>query len=1118
MRTQDIRLTGINRAASEQDSVNGGCEELINMRLENGALRPVGRKQKILFPESVSVPSMLRIYIHRIGGTKNYIGVYVSSGNTYVVRLSVASYRYTVSGSPILTISGDANADVDIRFIDNLMIVASGKDSKIRTYSYADGAYTQLPDAFPDVTLSFEKNDTEAGTEIGDGSDFVLEGVKDKYIAAGNVTIEMIYQDIISGISYLRGGRNKNESEGMVGVCVNFTLYDGTETKPSTPQWFCLGGRPQIAFGAITGSGVYNDLHINMRRSSLKTGISTVKVGNTSWDPTLYGVYKDYIKSINIYCTHPVSVTDYWKTFTETHAATVIDDITGQYGWITYTSSSSPGGYSEYTARKRKHPSTPYDFSFDLTDPSEFGKQLFYKQREIPLSKNLSDMQGTFLLDFSEEAMTGDTMSVDNSGYISRYGKMDVYNKRLHLFDTKNTLSIPSPFSTWLYSSQPLTAGELSAISRSSGSVSEVKVMITTKTDNSSVKTLFTGSAFSAIVESTSTSTTLYQYKNGGDSVYCLKSPIAIEVGDYAYGTTTIGPSSIPMEVTAVNREGDTEIWVEGEGPFVYYGTESGTVSTPSGMSLLIRSEAPVIDARDYTADFYVKYVLDGTKYAKFQLTLESSKAYDTAYAYAGGAVFKRLKDLHNPTGAWADATDEVNSFFEIGYVTLTNNSSQSEYDGVTDPGAAVYSETDVVTVSKENNPTFFPPQQSYRIGGNIIGLAVNSQGISDVQIGQYPMDVFTDNGVYAMGLGSGEVVYGSVVKIADDIAANREILPTPFGIVFIQGDGIYLLNGRVAKRISVALDGFVDLDIRKCHQYINAHGRPRWDNLYAWKSMSAESTFPEIMYTDTIVAGELEDNDLYDDYENTLTYVESYDESHDVVVTYPPEAGENGYPYERYAAGDLGNEVPIYDIFYYLLGEDYHQLATSCFSMRDQLKSPSHIHMGYDTYRSELLISDDRLMFTYAYSFLESSWHTITEKWTFFRDNLAMNAGEGMDINDENHNPADVRHIQSRPMKLGSDGFKSIERLIARINVNGPLREENSRMFSMYVYGSRDLRNWYMIGASQYQGYTPLLQIGNTSSRFKAFIITMGGYLTRGSEVSYISSEILDWFNSKLR
>ena len=80
------------------------------------------------------------------------------------------------------------------------------------------------------------------------------------------------------------------------------------------------------------------------------------------------------------------------------------------------------------------------------------------------------------------------------------------------------------------------------------------------------------------------------------------------------------------------------------------------------------------------------------------------------------------------------------------------------------------------------------------------------------------------------------------------------------------------------------------------------------------------------------------------------------------------------------------------------------------------------------------------------------------------------------------------------------------------------PDTHAGNQMFSMYVYGSRDLRNWYMIGASQYKGYTPLLQIGKTSSKFKAFIVTMGGNLTKGSEISPLQLTIGDFYTEKLR
>ena len=1134
MRNETIQLNGINRASAEQDSAQGACEELINMRLENGALRPVGDKELVMAP-ATGVPEMYRIFVHRIGPVTNYIGVYVySTESTNIRLLNVNDGEYTLGDQ--LTYVDDVNAEVDIKFINNLAIVSlkwSGGE-EIRVFSYRNGGYQSLPEILPDVLLSFTKEDIAAKSgSTQSTADYTSLNVKTKYNEMANPSANDYLIDVNAGLSYLRRSDDRNRTEGFVGVCCTLTLYDGTETKPTQPVWFYLGGTPEIIFGNISNNTGQDDLHINIPRGRLKVGIGSITTSDgMEWDAdALYDEYKDYISAINIYCTYPKSLVDIEKTFKDTLKKNTIESYMSDWRADPSEETKSHVMINATDIEYRRKMTNNYSarqyssvFSFDFIDPSELGKELFYKQRSIKLHEHLDDMDDKEWLDFSDEMLTGDTMRVENSAYIKRYGQMEVYNKRLHLYDTTNTLLLPADddFGNGLFS-QALVCNEGTVAGMQSYDVN-VRAVIYTKTETEDLIAVreFSTKGFGINYDPSGTGTHYYAWLYERLLVY-TQTLTLVDNNTMLYEIYNGEVNELGV-ITGHGSDQDLQAdYLTYNGNRYYREETMDKTIYPPAMAeltyLALRSFSPVTDSRTYRMDLYVKYSPGGLlqdAYYKIPVNLETSKAYNYAYLAAKNERF--FKFIHDVV-----PTDYTSIAFQYGLIDLSEFTSTSEeweaagnIDEVTQ-----YRETDIVVVSKENNPTFFPPQQSYRIGGNIIGIAVNSQGVSDVQIGQYPMNVFTDNGVYAMELGSGEVVYGNVVKIADDIAATGGMIPTPYGIAFLQGDGVYLLNGRRSQRISIGLDGFVDLDIRRCQQYRNAHGYELEGPWYCWKYTTGTSLSEDYLFfpdEEPIDGDYMEDSD----HNETHYYVKSNKGQY--LIIGDDEDEESVSYFDRYEAGDLPaeREVLIYDIFPYLLGE---REATSegeliPLSFRDQMREPENILIGYDNNREELWISDIRELFSYVYSFPERSWHTVTATFDWYNVNYGVIGGVMYDITKENHSDDTIRHIQSRPIKLGSDSYKVIERMIARVNINGPLESTpvNQNMFSMYVFGSRDLRNWYMIGANQWNGYSQSLQINKTSSKFRAFIVTAGGNLTRGSEFSYISATIGDYYTAKLR
>lgn len=140
------------------------------------------------------------------------------------------------------------------------------------------------------------------------------------------------------------------------------------------------------------------------------------------------------------------------------------------------------------------------------------------------------------------------------------------------------------------------------------------------------------------------------------------------------------------------------------------------------------------------------------------------------------------------------------------------------------------YEETDVINVSANGNPMVFPVSYSYKFKGNISSISVATNAISDTQVGQYPLTVFTDNGIFALEQGNGEVLYSNIVPISNDVCVNDSILPIRGGIAYIAHNSLWVLSGRKATKMSELLEGNIDTYIQNNTSFAKCCGGSLYD------------------------------------------------------------------------------------------------------------------------------------------------------------------------------------------------------------------------------------------------------------------------------------------------
>lgn len=126
--------------------------------------------------------------------------------------------------------------------------------------------------------------------------------------------------------------------------------------------------------------------------------------------------------------------------------------------------------------------------------------------------------------------------------------------------------------------------------------------------------------------------------------------------------------------------------------------------------------------------------------------------------------------------------------------------------------------EPNAINVSEQDNPFVFDVKYSYSVGGEVMDIATSYLPISSTQIGQYPLTVFTSNGIYALEQGSG-TLYGNVVPLQPHVIQGKAV-PTPYGTFFVSSKSLYVLAGREASNVSYVLDGRIEQGIKETHSF----------------------------------------------------------------------------------------------------------------------------------------------------------------------------------------------------------------------------------------------------------------------------------------------------------
>ena len=109
------------------------------------------------------------------------------------------------------------------------------------------------------------------------------------------------------------------------------------------------------------------------------------------------------------------------------------------------------------------------------------------------------------------------------------------------------------------------------------------------------------------------------------------------------------------------------------------------------------------------------------------------------------------------------------------------------------------------IQASENNNPLILPYDRSYRIGSDTNEiLAINSGAIemSDAKFGEFPLYVFTKEGIFAMQSGK-DTLYSAIVPINYDVIINPNTLAVNGAVLYFTDKGLHALTNQGAKLLS---------------------------------------------------------------------------------------------------------------------------------------------------------------------------------------------------------------------------------------------------------------------------------------------------------------------------
>lgn len=167
---------------------------------------------------------------------------------------------------------------------------------------------------------------------------------------------------------------------------------------------------------------------------------------------------------------------------------------------------------------------------------------------------------------------------------------------------------------------------------------------------------------------------------------------------------------------------------------------------------------------------------------------------------YLGQGEIVSIDMSQHPSLSCAYAFIGLDQFYEN-----MQTAADAEYDY---SERTAYEVSNQVMMSMQNNPFVFPANQRYTLQASVIGTSIATEALSQGQFGQFPIYVFTEDGIWAMETAAD----GSFITskpLAREVCINPDsICSIDNAVVFVTDKAVMMIQGSQVMNISPYMNG----------------------------------------------------------------------------------------------------------------------------------------------------------------------------------------------------------------------------------------------------------------------------------------------------------------------
>jgi hypothetical protein len=188
-----------------------------------------------------------------------------------------------------------------------------------------------------------------------------------------------------------------------------------------------------------------------------------------------------------------------------------------------------------------------------------------------------------------------------------------------------------------------------------------------------------------------------------------------------------------------------------------------------------------------------------------------------------------------------------------------------------------------------------------------------------------------------------------------------------------------------------------------------------------------------------------------------------------------------------------------------------------SAMDFRDYISGK--ILLLYDSEKKEIIVSNQEQSYSYVFSMEGRVWFKISQRFVYSSERYALvttveDRVNVVDITREQMTGTSLTHVQTRPVKLGTDGYKTIYRAILR----GKMIPDDGKPFGCYIFASSNLLKWALVCAVQSAEEVVNMRMIRASKSDRFYIVVMGGKVKQNHSIGYIDFMLQDQIETKDR